>query len=79
MDLTEQMVSYAAQQVLGTQQITYQGNAIDFTSPWERLELRAGLKQVSGIDIANHQTAELLFQAIAGTGKMPDPGPCVES
>ncbi len=73
MDLTEQMVSHAAQKVLGTQKIKYQGKEIDFTPPWRRLELRSGLKEVSGIDIADHPDAQSLFQAIAKTGKMPDP------
>ena len=73
MDLTEQMVSHAAQKVLGTQKIVYQGREVDFTPPWRRLELRAGLKEVSGIDIAEHPRAPSLFQAIARTGRMPDP------
>jgi lysyl-tRNA synthetase class 2 len=53
--------------------LTYQEHEIDFTPPWKRLELRAGLKEVSGIDIAEHPTAKTLFKAIAKTGKMPDP------
>jgi len=73
MELTEQMVSYTAHKVVGTQKIAYQGREIDFTPPWRRLELREGLKQVSGIDIAEHPDAPSLFQAIARTGKMPDP------
>src|SRR5574341_307057 len=73
MELTEQMVSYTAQQVLGTRKVKYQGHELDFTPPWRRLELRAGLKETSGIDIAEHPTAEALFKAIAKTGKMPDP------
>jgi lysyl-tRNA synthetase class 2 len=73
MELTEQMVSYTAQQVLGTQKVTYKAQEIDFTPPWRRLEMRAGIKQVSGIDIAEHLTAESLFKAIARTGKVTDP------
>jgi len=73
MDLTEQMVSYAVEQVLGKQKVTYQGALLDFTPPWKRVELRAGLKEVSGIDIAEHPKADTLFKAIAATGKMPDP------
>jgi lysyl-tRNA synthetase class 2 len=73
MELTEQMVSYVAGQVLGTQKVKYQDRELDFTPPWRRLELRAGLKETSGIDIAEHPTAESLFKAIAKTGKMPDP------
>jgi lysyl-tRNA synthetase, class II len=73
MDLTEQMVSYAAQQVLGTTKLSYQGKEIDFTPPWRRVELRAGIREVCGIDIADYPTADSLFKAIAKTGKMPDP------
>jgi lysyl-tRNA synthetase class 2 len=73
MELTEQMVAFSIQQVRGTKKLTYQEHEIDFTPPWKRLELRAGLKQVCGIDIAEHPTAELLFKAIAKTGKVPDP------
>ena len=53
--------------------MTFQEHEIDFTPPWKRLELRTGLKDVCGIDIAEYPTAELLFKAIAKTGKMPDP------
>ena len=67
------MVSYTAQQVLGTQKVIYKGNEIDFTPPWKRLEMRTGIKEVSGIDITEHPTAESLFKIIAKTGKTPDP------
>ena len=75
MELTEQMVSFTAQQVLGTQKVTYKGHEIDLTSPWKRLELREGLKETSGIDIADHKTAQELFQAIKAKhpNKTPDP------
>ena len=73
MELTEQMVSATVQKVLGTQKVTYQGQTIDFTPPWKRLELRAGLKEASGIDIAEHPKAETLFKALAKAGKQADP------
>jgi len=73
MELTEEMVAFAIQKVRGIQKVTYQDHEIDFKPPWKRLELRAGLKDVSGIDIAEHPTAGTLFKAIAKTGKMPDP------
>jgi lysyl-tRNA synthetase class 2 len=73
MELTEQMVSSAAQRVLDAQKTVYQGKELDFTPPWKRLELRLGLKETSGIDIAEHPKADSLFKAIAKTGKMPDP------
>jgi lysyl-tRNA synthetase class 2 len=73
MELTEQMVSVAAQQVLGTQKIMYQGQEIDLTPPWKRLELRKGLKDLSGIDIDAHTTAASLSAALLAAGKSPDP------
>jgi lysyl-tRNA synthetase class 2 len=64
MELVEQMVSYTAQQVLGTQKITYKQNDIDLTPPWKRLEMRQGILETSGIDIAAYRTAEELYKAI---------------
>jgi lysyl-tRNA synthetase class 2 len=64
MELTEQMVSFTAQQVLGTQKITYKHNDIDLTPPWKRLEMRQGILETSGVDVAEHKTAEELFKAI---------------
>jgi lysyl-tRNA synthetase class 2 len=75
MELTEQMVSYTAQQVLGTQKITYKHNEIDLTPPWRRLEMRQGILETSGIDIDAHRTADELFQAIKQ--KHPDRTPDV--
>jgi lysyl-tRNA synthetase, class II len=75
MELTEQMVSYTAQQVLGTRKITYKGQEINLTPPWRRLEMRQGILETSGIDIAAFRTAETLFNAIKEKhpDKLPDP------
>ena len=75
MELTEQMVSYTAQQVLGTRKITYKHNEIDLTPPWKRLEMRQGILETSGIDISEHKTAEHLFRAIRERqpNRVPDP------
>jgi lysyl-tRNA synthetase class 2 len=73
MELTEEMVAFSIQQVCGRKKLTFQEHEIDFTPPWKRLELRAGLKDVCGIDIAGYPTAESLFKTIAKTGKVPDP------
>ena len=73
MELTEQMVSTTARRVLGEQKVIYRGVEIDFTPPWRRLELRAGLIETSGIDIEDHPSAESLLEAIAKTGRAADP------
>jgi lysyl-tRNA synthetase, class II len=73
MEMTEQMVSFTCQKVDGGLKVTYQGHEIDFTPPWRRLEMRTGLQEVTGIDIAEHPNAESLYQALVKTGKQPDP------
>jgi len=73
MEFTEKMISHVVQEVLGTQKVIYQDYELDFTPPWRRLELRQGLIETSGIDIAQHPTAESLFRALAQKGKTPDP------
>jgi lysyl-tRNA synthetase class 2 len=75
MELTEQMVSYAAKEVTGGHKVTYQGREIDFTPPWRRLELRQGILETSGIDIAEHSDAESLFKAIVAKHKDKTPDP----
>ncbi|HKI53170.1 MAG TPA: amino acid--tRNA ligase-related protein, partial [Anaerolineales bacterium] len=64
MELTEQMVSTVAQKVLGTQKIKFKEHEINLTPPWKRLEMRAGILETSGIDIAEYTTAETLLGAI---------------
>jgi lysyl-tRNA synthetase class 2 len=75
MELTEQMVSNTAQQVLGTMKIKYKDQEIDLTPPWRRLEMRQGILETSGVDIAVHKSAADLFQAIRAQhpNKTPDP------
>ncbi|HSG41647.1 MAG TPA: lysine--tRNA ligase [Anaerolineales bacterium] len=64
MELTEQMVSDVADKVLGTQKIKFKEHEIDLTPPWKRLEMRTGILETSGIDIAEHKTADELRDAI---------------
>jgi lysyl-tRNA synthetase class 2 len=64
MELTEQMVSTVAQQVLGTMKVTFAGMEIDLTPPWRRLDLRQGLIERTGIDILEFPTAAALATAM---------------
>ncbi|MFA0746424.1 lysine--tRNA ligase [Fervidibacter sp.] len=50
MRLTEELVAYVAQSVLGTTTIVYQGHTIDLTPPWRRVSLMDALKEATGID-----------------------------
>jgi len=50
MDLTEDMVKTLAKDILGTLQITYQGEAIDLTPPWQRVTMHDLVKEHTGLD-----------------------------
>lgn len=55
---TEEIVSYCAQQVLGTMKITYQGQEIDLTPPWNRMTMPEAVKKYSGEDFDKVTTVE---------------------
>jgi lysyl-tRNA synthetase class 2 len=73
MELTEQMVSYAAEKVLGSTTFEYQGHQIDVSPPWKRIELRDGIMEKSGIDINEHPKAETMYKAITEIGLQTSP------
>ncbi len=73
MELTEQMVSTVAREVLNTQKVQFKGQEIDLTPPWKRVELRQGILDACGIDISQHKEAQSLFQAMADKGMTPNP------
>ena len=52
MMLVEEMVSFIAQEVTGSFLITYQGQTIDLTPPWERLTMYSAIKRYIGYDVA---------------------------
>lgn len=51
MRLTENMVAFIAQEVLGTTKVMFDGQEVDLTPPWRRLNLAEGIKEQTGIDI----------------------------
>ncbi len=73
MELTEQMVSFAAERVQGKRVITYQGQSINLEPPWQRMELGEGILEVTGIDIRQHPTTESLAGAMRAKGIEFDP------
>jgi lysyl-tRNA synthetase class 2 len=50
MELTENLVAYCAEKVLGTTKINYQGTDLDLTPPWNRLTMVDAVKKYSGVD-----------------------------
>ncbi len=50
MTLTENMVAYVAQEVLGTTKIQYGEHEIDLTPPWDRKTMLGSIKDETGVD-----------------------------
>ena len=64
MELTEEMLAFVVEQVLGRKTFTYKGQEIRLDQPWERVELRQGILEKTGIDIQDHSTAAELAEAM---------------
>lgn len=60
MAMVEQMFFELAQEVLGSATVEFEGETIDFTPPWPRLDLREEIKQRSGIDFLEANDIESL-------------------
>ncbi|MBW4490788.1 MAG: lysine--tRNA ligase [Trichocoleus desertorum ATA4-8-CV12] len=58
MALTEALITYAAQEVLGTLEITYQGEAIALTLPWRRATMHELVQEKTGIDFSQFQSLD---------------------
>jgi len=58
MELTENLVSYVAEKTLGTLKINYQGQEIDLTPPWKRIDMAEAVKEYTGVDFSTIDTDE---------------------
>ena len=58
MKLTEEIIANAAEQVLGTMKVNYQGEDIDFTPPWTRLTMVDAVKKYANVDFSEVKTIE---------------------
>jgi lysyl-tRNA synthetase class 2 len=58
MNVTEEMIKYIANDVLGTEKITYQGQEIELSGSWKKITMIDSIKEVTGIDFNNIITDE---------------------
>lgn len=58
MELTENMVAYVAQEVLGTTKIKYGEHEIDLTPPWDRKTMIGAIQEYTGVDFLSCQNLE---------------------
>ncbi len=58
MTLTENLVAYVAQEVLGTTKVQYGDNLIDLTPPWDRKTMIGAITEMTGVDFSDFYTAK---------------------
>jgi lysyl-tRNA synthetase class 2 len=73
MELTETMVAWAAERVLGTLTVSYQGNTVDLTPPWRRLGLVAAIVEHAQVKPEELQSEEPARRACERLGLPADP------
>jgi len=68
MDFTEELFCHVAQEVLGTLDFSYQGNAISFQRPWKRLTVREAILEYGDIDAKQLDDRDLALAYARGLG-----------
>ncbi|MFB8790041.1 MAG: lysine--tRNA ligase [Potamolinea sp.] len=58
MQLTEDIITTVAQEVLGTLEITYQGEFVNLTPPWRRVTMHQLVQEKTGLDFTAFTTLE---------------------
>ena len=67
MDLFEELLSSAADKILGTYRVTWQGEEIDLTPGWRRMTMAEAVKEYTGLDflpVSSHEEAVALAKTI---------------
>jgi lysyl-tRNA synthetase, class II len=72
MSLTEELITAAAQSVLGRSRIDYGGTAIDLSAPWPRRSMVELVAEATGIDFLKLDSAEARDSANALAANTPD-------
>ena len=77
MDLTEEMISWLAHELIGTLDITYQGVAVNLAPPWRRYTMTEALVEVAGLDpaVVGDDDAVLALAREKGIELQPGAGP----
>ncbi len=68
MDLFEDLLSSAAQEILGTYRVVWQGEEIDLTPGWPRLSMAEAVKQYLGVDFMALESDEAAVAAARSAG-----------
>ncbi len=68
MVLTENIINTAANEVLGSLQVTYQGQEIDLSLPWQRVTMHDIVKEKTGLDFSQFELIEVAKTAAKEAG-----------
>ena len=68
MELTEAIITTAAEEVLGTLKINYQEEEIDLSTPWRRVTMHDIVKEKSGLDFEEFNDFETAKSAVKNAG-----------
>jgi lysyl-tRNA synthetase class 2 len=74
MELTEELICYVAQKLQGTLRLTYQGEEVDLSPPWRRLDLRKALTELGAVPAQVVRDREALVQLALAEGVTLRPG-----
>jgi lysyl-tRNA synthetase, class II len=73
MEMTENLVSTVAREVLGSTEISFAGDIIKLDPPWKRLPLRQALIEKCGVDFIQYPDTESLRNKMQQMGIQVDP------
>lgn len=68
MELTENLISNVAQQILGTLEVDYQGEKIDLKTPWKRQTMHELVTEKTGLDLTQFTNFEEAKKAAEEVG-----------
>jgi lysyl-tRNA synthetase, class II len=68
MELTENLISTVAQEVIGTTKVNYQGTEIDLTPPWRRVTMHEVVAEATGVNFTQFSDLEVAKSAAKNAG-----------
>jgi len=75
MDLTEEMISSLAQEVVGSETLEWKGETLDLSRPWARYTMKEALTELAGIAPERLEEADALAEELAARGVDPPVDP----
>ncbi len=78
MDLVEELYSFLAKEVCGSEIITYQGTEINMARPWKRMTMVEAVKEYAGVDYYDWKTDEDAQKAADSKGVHYEKNACTK-